>query len=115
MEGLSRGFRSKFLLLGLVGAISINLFLVENVGLYIREELIVGLGAVGAKGLLKLCAFAQTSSDDVLFHVFISTSYMNRFLVEPLDGVSKRFTSSLDNGIKGCHNFGLGWVLEAVK
>jgi len=63
MEGLSGGFGNRFLLPSLVEAISIDVFLVANVGLYNREELIIGFGAVEANSLLDVCAFAQTSGD----------------------------------------------------
>jgi len=53
-----------------------------------------------ANNLLDVCAFMQTSGDHVLFHVFISTSHLNRFFVEPFDVVSKRFASSLEDGLK---------------
>jgi len=55
MEALSGGFRNKFLLPGLIEAISVDLFLVANVGLYNREELIIGFWAVEANSLLDVC------------------------------------------------------------
>jgi len=63
MEGFSEGLRNRFLLPSLVEAISVDLFLVVNVGLYNCEELIIGFWTVKANNLLDVCAFAKTSDD----------------------------------------------------
>jgi hypothetical protein len=113
VEGLFRGFSSRFLLVGLIEAVGIDFFLISDVSLYDREELIISLPAIAANSLLHVYAFVQTSGDEVLFQVFISTSYMDNFFMEPLDVISEMFASSLDNGFEGPTV--LGWVLKTVK
>jgi len=56
MEGLFGGFSNRFLFPNLIEAIGIDLFLVENVGFYNREELIIGFGAVEANNFLDVNA-----------------------------------------------------------
>jgi hypothetical protein len=87
VEGLFGGFNCRFLLPGLVEAVTVDLLLVLDVGLHDHEELIIGLRTIEVDSLFDDCVFAQTSGDEKLFHVFISTSHLDSFLVEPLDVV----------------------------
>lgn len=108
MEGLLAGLSSRFLLHGLVEAVSVDFLFVPDVCFYDREESIIILRPIEADNLLYFCAFAQTSGDEVPFHFLIGTSYLNSFFIEPLDVVLERLTLSLNNGFKGRHCFGMG-------
>jgi len=107
-EGILGGFSSKFLLSGLVQAVSVDFLLVPDICFSDREESVISLRAIEADNLFYVCAFAQTSGYEVPFHFLIGTSYLNNFFIEPLDVVSERLTLSLNNGFKGRHCFGMG-------
>jgi len=82
-----------------------DLFLVPDVGIYDREELIVSLREIEGNNLFNVCAFAKTLCDEVLFHIFVGSLYLDSFLVEPLYVVSEGLTFPLDDGFEGRHCF----------